>query len=56
VERPVGQATHFGVAAFSGVLSQSVWQRDYLLEGQQHRGTKNTLTRVAACTISTKGV
>jgi hypothetical protein len=56
VKRPVGQATHLGVTAFAGVLAQSVWQGAYLLEGQQHRGTKNTFTKVAACTISTEGV
>jgi hypothetical protein len=31
------------VAAFAGVLAQSVWQGDYLLESQQRRSTQDAL-------------
>ena len=56
MERPVGQAAHLGVAAFAGVLAQSVWQRNYLLEGQQHRSTQDAPTRAAAGTLTPEGV
>jgi hypothetical protein len=56
VEHPIGQATHLGVAALAGVLSRGVWQRDYLLKGQQHRGTHYAPTRAAAGTFATEGL
>jgi hypothetical protein len=56
VERPIGQATHLGVAALAGVLARGAWQRDYLLKGQQHRGTQYAPTRAAAGTFATEGL
>ena len=56
VEHPIGQATHLGVAALAGVLARGAWQRDYLLKGQQHRGTQYAPTRAAAGTFATEGL
>jgi hypothetical protein len=57
VERPIGQATHLGVAALlAGVLARGAWQRDYLLKGQQHRGSQYAPTRAAAGTFAAEGL
>ena len=56
MEHPIRQGAHLGVAAFAGVLAQSVWQRDYLLEGQQRRSTQDAPTRAAAGTLTTEGM
>jgi hypothetical protein len=56
VERPIGQAAHLGVAALAGVLAGGAWQRDDLLEGQQHRGTQYVPTRAAAGTFAAEGL
>jgi hypothetical protein len=52
MKRPIRQMAHLGVATFACVLTQRVRQDAYLLEGQQHRGTKNAFTQVAARTVS----
>jgi len=56
MERPIRQAAHLWVAAFAGVLAQSVRQRDYLLKSQQRRSTQDAPTRAAAGTLTTEGV
>src|SRR5215212_8925555 len=35
-QNTVGQTPHLGVATLTGVASDSVWQRDYLLKGLEH--------------------
>jgi hypothetical protein len=56
VEHPIRQAAHLGVGALASVLARGAWQRDYLLQGQQHRSTQYALTRAAAGTLATEGV
>jgi hypothetical protein len=56
VEPAIGQVAHLGVTAFAGVLARGVWQSDYLLQGQQHRGTQYAPTRAAADTFTTEGL
>jgi hypothetical protein len=56
VEHPIRQAAHLGVSALAGVLARGVWQRDYLLQGQQHRGTQYAATRAAAGTFAAEGL
>jgi len=56
VEHPVRQVAHLGVTALAGVLARGVWQRDYLLQGQQHRGTQYATTRAAAGTFAAEGL
>jgi len=56
VEHPIGQAAHLGVSALAGVLARSVWQRDYLLQGKQHRSTQYAPTRAAAGTFAAEGL
>ena len=51
---PVGQQTHLGVAAIAGVLAQDIREGDYLLEGHQHRATKDVPTPSAACELTAK--
>ena len=56
MERPIRQAAHLGVAALASVLARGAWQRDYLLQGQQHRGAQYAPTRAAAGTFATEGL
>jgi hypothetical protein len=44
------------VTAFACVPAQSVWQRDYLLEGEQRCSTQDAPTRAAAGTLTTEGM
>ena len=37
MKRPIRQEAHLRVTAFACVTAQSVWQRNYLLKGQQRR-------------------
>jgi hypothetical protein len=48
MEHPVWQVAHLGVAALAGMLAQSAWQGDYLLESQQHRRVRGVSTPSAA--------
>jgi len=43
-------------ALLAGVLARGAWQRDYLLKGQQHRGTQYAPTRAAAGTFAAEGL
>jgi hypothetical protein len=45
MENPVGQAAHLGVAAFARVLTQSVGQSGYLLEGPKDCGLDGTAAK-----------
>jgi hypothetical protein len=56
VKRPIGQAAHLGVTALAGVLARGIWQRDYLLQGQELRGTQYAPTRAAAGTFAAEGL
>jgi hypothetical protein len=56
MEHPIWQQTHLGVAAFAGMLAQSVRQGDYLLESQQHRSTQDVATQATAGKATTEGV
>ena len=56
MEHPIGQVAHLGVTALAGVLARGVWQRDYLLKGQQHRATQYAPTRAAADTFVAEGL
>jgi len=56
VEHAIWQVAHLGVAALAGVFARGVWQRDYLLQGQQHRGTQYAATRAATSTFAAEGL
>ena len=56
MEHPVGQAAHLGVAALAGMLAQSAWQGDYLLESQQHRRAQDVSAPSAVRVLIADGV
>jgi hypothetical protein len=48
VERPVGQASHLGVAALAGVFARSVRKGDYLLKRLYDATDEGAATGLAA--------
>ena len=49
MERPIGQATHLGVATLAGVFPAGIWKGDYLLERDQDCAVEGATTGVASC-------